>query len=279
MSTDAYVVWSPYFALTAATFLAVAYHTAKLFLRSRVIRRSPSLLLFYLSLNVNLVCNCVCVPVAFPWLTQTVVCIVGTAGNMASVSMTFIFLARVMHWVRSCGERNAVSAVIDRAFWVLLWILLPAVPAVEVLLSGERILLYYAIVYFTMFACAFVTFVILAQEYRRIRGVGIFIGERMLCGYFASQLAGLLSQSTNLALLLLGIDLWRGRYTAEVIYIYASTLVVGIMPCVLAFRIVSAGLRSQRKNAEAGRLNASLLTCSEGGRGSISESGRKSTTV
>ncbi len=243
-----YETWIPYLVLCTIALLLIAYETIRLLIRSEIVRHNFSLILFYLSLNVNLVCYFWGSLSYFVTYTTPMWTISAVIGYMASIAMTFVFLSRVASWLQELAAERCVARSLQYSFWTLTVSLLLFAPAVPYVLDATKQLLYYTIVYFTMFTSTTVVLLMFAAEYRRTTGASICRREKMLTGYFVTQLVSLLMQTVSLALCFLGIDVWEGHTKASTAYMYISTIIMGIMPCLLSFVIVSSSLKAAENN-------------------------------
>ncbi len=239
------VAWVPYAVLCLTAFVVVLVKSIKLIAHSRKVKRTPTLMIIYISVNLAIICI---MPqpliIIFPddRIVYWICTLTGIVESISLTSAILVFLSRVADWLlHLVPQKKCLFRVLFYACWTALVMHILAAPWVSLMPRKAPFYAYTLFMDFVILAFEAVIFFMFARELRRASGEGIFHREKLLSAYFCVQIAGeILNLVLSAAVLVGKPDSEKAStYALGVVAVYTLTIIDNILPPVLIFAMIS----------------------------------------
>ncbi len=261
-------IWVPHILLCLVMFWVLTCRSAQLIVRSHSVRSSPTLVLIYLAIDIILLCLTL-MPLSEIFPGNHVIGLFwnycGIIEDEAVYVLCFLFLSRVVRWLRNVApeEKNRFLTCMLCGCWILLGVHMGLIPVIAWALQEAYMSTYFLLSNVTILAFNLVVFLILAVEYRRTKGVAVFLQEPLLTAYFGIQMSAQLLGILVNAGYICGVPTREEDYVLNAVFTYLFTLLYGIMPSVVVYKITSKGYDTAVRNEESVRLYTNNSGCED----------------
>ncbi len=257
-----FAIWLPFITVCLGVFGAITYRSVKFIFRSQNVRKSPTLLLIYISIDLSLLfCPWEILGDVFPdsEIAAKFASVCAVIDAIAIFTTILIFHSRIVTWLSNISRKNCILTGIFWTCWVLLFLLAVASVA-TIYVENIYSQVYFILCATILLALDIVVFFIFIVEYSRTTGTSVFRTEKMLSAYFCLLIVACIFSMNQSWLFIFSINSYRDFYWIHVANMYVSTFLYDILPPVLIFVMISGHHSPMTPPHDSSLLNRSSLT-------------------